>query len=84
MEILDLDVKTYKFWLWELEFYYTPSEKDKKYFFAELLNFNEKEFDKEKLKNIFKNLLKKENILNIKYISDEDIFWLFNFFNSIF
>lgn len=84
MKKIDLDVKTETFFLWEIQFFYTFSEKDKKYFFEKIKDFDLKNFDPEKLLMIFKNILIRENIWNVKFLEKKDIIWLFNFFNSVF
>lgn len=82
MKVVNLDdIQIHKFYLWEKLYQYQIREEDKKYYISCLLELNTKKDNTEKLLEIFKNILEKQN-LSVKLLSN-DIKWLFNFFNSI-
>ncbi len=82
MKKIDLDSKSYEFFLGEDKCNYKYCEEDKKYYLSSILELNEKENNNDNLKEIFSFILKKQNPLII--ITKNDIVPLFNFFNSIF
>lgn len=88
MEKINLDLqKEFEIELWltkisNRKYKYFFDEKDRTDYLDFLSSLNLKEDNTEKLKKYFKKIFLKNN-LNV-YINSEDIFWLFNFFNSIF
>lgn len=88
MEKINLDLqKEFEIELWltkisNRKYKYFFDEKDRTDYLDFLSSLNLKEDNTEELKKYFKKIFLKNN-LNV-YINSEDIFWLFNFFNSIF
>ena len=86
MKTVNLNEKLeYTFSLWiteQREYRYFYSEKDKFSYLNFLKNLNLKVNNLQNFINFFTNLLKKHNH-NI-FIEERDVFWLFNFFNSIY
>lgn len=82
MKIINLDnIKNPDvFYLWNNEYKYLENDDDKKYYLKNILSLDSKFDNTEKLKAIFKNILEKQNILI--EIKNEDIIWLFSYFNS--
>lgn len=82
MKIIDLDNINAPdvFLLGENKYKYLANEEDKKYYLDNILSLDHKKDNSEELKNIFKNILKKQNIF--VEIINEDIDWLFHYFNS--
>lgn len=82
MKIINLDnITVNKFYLWKDLYKYQFRIEDKEYYILSLLNFDPKKDNSNKLLDIFKNILKKQN-LSVK-IFENDINWLFNFFNYV-
>jgi len=88
MEKINLDLqKEFEIELWltkisNRKYKYFFDEKDRTDYLDFLSSLNLKEDNTEEFKKYFKKIFLKNN-LNV-YINSEDIFWLFNFFNSIF
>ena len=88
MEKINLDLqKEFEIELWltkisNRKYKYFFDEKDRTDYLDFLSSLNLKEDNTEEFKKFFKKIFLKNN-LNV-YINSEDIFWLFNFFNSIF
>lgn len=88
MEKINLDLqKEFEIELWltkisNRKYKYFFDEKDRTDYLNFLSSLNLKKDNTEEFKKYFKKIFLKNN-LNV-YINSEDIFWLFNFFNSIF
>ena len=88
MEKINLDLqKEFEIELWltkisNRKYKYFFDEKDRTDYLDFLSSLNLKEDNTEEFKKYFKKIFLKNN-WNV-YINSEDIFWLFNFFNSIF
>ncbi len=82
MKIINLDnIKINKFYLWKTLYKYQFKQEDKEYYFESLWSLDAKDDNSDKLLEIFKNILEKQN-LSVKLLSN-DIKWLLNFFNYI-
>ena len=82
MKIINLDnIKVNKFYLWKNLYKYQFKQEDKKYYFENLSSLDPQKDNINKLLEIFKNILKKQNLFID--IRKSDISWLFNFFNYI-
>lgn len=84
MKIIDLDsIKSPDVFLLGVnEYKYLENEDDKKYYLENILSLDPKIDNTEELKKVFKNILEKQNI-SVEIIN-EDIDWLFHYFNSKF
>lgn len=82
MKIINLDIVKSQdvFLLGSNEYRYLGNENDKKFYLESLLKLDSKKNNTEDLKKIFKRILEKQNI--IVDIQNNDVFWLFQYFNS--
>lgn len=82
MKIIDLDNINAPdvFLLGANKYKYLENEEDRKYYLDNILKLDPKKDNYEELKNIFQNILKKQNIF--VEIVNEDIDGLFHYFNS--
>lgn len=82
MKKIDLNLKSDIFLLWNNEYRYKYKNEDKQYYLNNIIKLNIENDNTSILLDIFTKILKKQN--NIVSIKNEDIFWLFHYFNSVF
>lgn len=82
MKIIDLDKVENPdiFLLGSSAYKYLKSENDKNFYLENILKLDPKKDNSAELKKIFKSILENQNIF--VDITNEDIFWLFQYFNS--
>lgn len=82
MKKIDLNFKADTFMLWEKKYKYEHIDEDRTYFLKTILSLDPKKDNTSILIEVFTNILKKQNP-DIEIIQ-EDVIWLFHYFNSVF